>query len=354
LVKFPGIGIPKPEEVLPPIIKRNYGKWVSHEFGKAGILKHISETGEECITIRIGMPTNGRVSTDTLNKICDLADEYADGYFRVTTRNHVEFVGVKEDKIDSLISKLGNIGLPVGGTGRRFHQTTCCTGWLHCQLAATDSPSVAKAISDNFYDEFISEKEPFPAKLKISVAGCLNQCGEGSTADIGAVGVYREAPRVKDEAVKACEISTTIRVCPVGAIRPKGKETILINPDRCIYCGYCMMTCEAITMVPETAGLAIVVGGKAGNTGDGPAWAKVAVHYLPNNPPGWEETVEVIRRIVDVWKNDAQKDERIREWINRIGWEKFFEKTSIEVNLKHIDGLLGGTRNVRSNVRFRW
>ena len=107
-------------------------------------------------------------------------------------------------------------------------------------------------------------------------------------------------------------------------------------------------------MVPETAGLAIVVGGKAGNTGDGPAWAKVAVHYLPNNPPGWEETVEVIRRIVDVWKNDAQKDERIREWINRIGWEKFFEKTNIKVNLKHVDGLLGGTRNVRSNVRFRW
>ncbi len=351
---MPGIGIPKPEEVLPPIIKRNYGKWINHEFVKAGVYKHISENGEECYTVKVGMPTNARVSTDTLYKICDLADEYAEGYFRVTTRNHVEFVGVKEETVDELRDKLRAIGLPVGGTGRRFHQTTCCTGWLHCQLAATDSPSVAKAISDALYKDFISEDEPFPAKLKVSVAGCLNQCGEGSTADIGVVGVYREPPRVNEAEVKSCETPTTVRVCPVGAIRPKGKDNLVINPDRCIYCGYCPMTCEAITMRPETAGAAIVVGGKAGNTGDGPAWGKVVIPHLPNNPPAWTEIVDAITNIVDAWRKDARKDERLREWVNRIGWEKFFEKTGLKVSHKHVDGLLGGLRNVRSDVRFRW
>lgn len=351
---MPGVGIPKPDVVLPPIVKRNYGKWVSHEHLRAGVYKHVSESGEECFTVRVGMPTNARVSTQTLYSICDLADEYTEGYFRITTRNHVEFVGVNEDKIDELIEKLKAIGLPVGGTSRRFHQTTCCTGWLHCQLAATDSPSVAKAISDALYEYFVSDEEPFPAKLKVSIAGCLNQCGEGSTADIGVVGVYREPPLVKEEEVKGCEIPTTIRVCPVGAIRPKGRDNILINPDRCIYCGYCPMTCEAIIMKPETAGAAIVVGGKAGNTGDGPAWAKVVIPYLPNNPPKWTEIVEAVTNIIDAWRKDARKDERLREWINRIGWEKFFEKAGIKPSRKHVDGLLGGLRNVRSDLRFRW
>jgi sulfite reductase beta subunit len=351
---MPGVGIPPFEEVLPPIIMRNYGKWVGHEFVKAGVYKHVSKGGEECYTVRVGMPTNARVSTSTLYKICDLADEYSEGYFRVTTRNHVEFVGVEKEKISELITKLNELGLPVGGTGRRFHQTTCCTGWLHCQLAAADSPSIAKAISDALYGEFVADDEVYPAKLKISVSGCINQCGEGSTSNIGVVGVYREPPVINEEKVKACERPTTIRVCPTAAIRPKGKYSIEINPERCIYCAYCTMTCEALTMRPETAGVAIVVGGKAGNTGAGPAWAKMVIPYIPNNPPQWPEVVTAVKNIIDTWVEDARRDERIGDWIARIGWEKFFEKTGLPSTIKHVDGLMGGVRNVRSNVRFHW
>ena len=34
------------EANLPPIVKRNYGKWISHEHPRPGVIKHDSETGE--------------------------------------------------------------------------------------------------------------------------------------------------------------------------------------------------------------------------------------------------------------------------------------------------------------------
>ncbi|MFQ5815225.1 MAG: dissimilatory-type sulfite reductase subunit beta [Candidatus Hydrothermarchaeaceae archaeon] len=349
---MPGVGIPSADEVLPPIVKRNYGRWVGHEFLGAGVYKHVSDTGEECITVRVGMPSNARVSVATMQEICDVADRYADGYFRVTTRNHIEFVGVPEDKVDGLTEELGGMGLPVGGTRRRFHHATCCTGWLHCQIAAIDSPSIAKAISDELYQDFIEER--FPSKLKISIAGCMNQCGEASTADIGVVGIYREAPVVEEEKVKGCEVPTVVAVCPVGAIRATGRQSISINEERCMGCGYCPMACEAITMRSETAGAAIVAGGKAGNTGAGPAWAKVAVPFVLAEPPRYGEITSIVNNIISAWSGDAMRDERLRDWISRIGWEKFFEKTSLPMTGKHIDGSMDRISKIKSDVRFRW
>lgn len=54
---MPGIGIPKADLVYPPIVKRNYGKWMSHDYPRAGVVRHVSSTGEECYTVRVGMPT---------------------------------------------------------------------------------------------------------------------------------------------------------------------------------------------------------------------------------------------------------------------------------------------------------
>ncbi len=347
---MPGVGIPSAEEVLPKVVKRNYGRWTGHEFLAAGVYKHTSESGEECITVRVGLPPNARASTKTMEEFCRLADRFTDGFFRITTRNQLEFVGVPKDKIDELSKEIIDLGFPVGGTDRRFHQTSCCAAWLHCQIAAIDSSSISKAISDILYNDFIDEA--FPAKLKVSITGCINQCGEGSTADIGVVGVYREPPAVDESRLKGCEGPTVVAVCPVSAIRA-GKDTISINGERCVGCGYCPMACDALTMKPETAGAVIVVGGKAGNTGAGPAWAHVAVPFIKAVPPRYEELTSIITRIVEAWKKDAKRDERLRDWTARIGWEAFFEKTALPFTAKHMDDSIDRLSRLRTEVRFR-
>ncbi len=62
---------------------------------------------------------------------------------------------------------------------------------------------------------------------------------------------------------------------------------IEIDAKRCIHCPACSVACAAMAPIgsPNGDGVAIVVGGKAANTGDGPAIARVVVPYLPNNPP---------------------------------------------------------------------
>jgi len=99
---YAGIGIPPLQANLPPIVKRNYGKWVSHEHPRPGVIKHDSETGEACYTVRAGMPPNARVSTPTLRKLCDIADQFSEGYFRITQRNSFEFVGWLRSGLTSL------------------------------------------------------------------------------------------------------------------------------------------------------------------------------------------------------------------------------------------------------------
>ena len=352
---MPGIGIPSLEASLPPIVKRNYGKWTSHDHIRPGVIKHDAESGEACYTVRAAMPPNARVSTPTMRMLCGLADEFSEGFFRVTQRNSIEFVGVPVGRIEELIARLAGHGFPVGGTNRSLHNMTCCTGYMHCHLAATDPAAIVKAISEMLIKEY--ETDCLPAGLKISGSGCINNCGEGSCADIGIVGVHRDLPPIKAEKLKGCELPLVISVCPVGAIRPKGPGMVEIDPKKCIHCPACSVACAAFAPIGSANGdgVAIVVGGKSGNTGDGPALAKMVVPYLPNNPPYWPEVTETVRKIVDAWVANAHRDERVGEWINRIGWEKFFRRTGLPMSFKLVDGYdARSLEYARTNVRFRW
>jgi len=350
---MPGIGVPPVEANLPPIVRRNYGKWVSHAVPRPGVLKHVSESGEACFTVRVGMPSNARVSTALARRICDLATRFSEGYLRMTRRHSLELVGVDPARIEELIEELRALGLPVGGADRSFHNVVCCTGWIHCQFAATDAPAIAKAISDALWEEF--KAEGYPAKLKVSVAACVNQCGEGSTADIGVIGIHRDLPRVNDEEVAKCEIPLILSICPTGAIKPKPPKSVQVDPKRCIHCVACVGQCVGMPIgSPETDGVAIYVGGKAGNQGGGPAFGKLVIPYLPNRPPRWPEVVQAVRRIVDLWVREARRDERIGDWISRIGWERFFQKTGLPFSEKHLDGYVLWPMSARTGVRFHW
>ena len=47
---------PELSEMIPEVIKKNYGNWKYHEILKPGVLKHVSETGDELYTVRAGNP----------------------------------------------------------------------------------------------------------------------------------------------------------------------------------------------------------------------------------------------------------------------------------------------------------
>lgn len=346
-------GPPNYRDMLPPIIKRNYGKWLYHEKVKPGVLRHVAESGEELYTVRVG---SGRLlSTDSIRDICNLADKYCDGYVRFTSRHNLEFLVSDPGKVEPLIAEIQALGLPVGGTGNSITNIVHTQGWLHCHTPATDASGIVKAVMDELYQYFSTDD--LPAKLRISLACCLNMCGAVHCSDIAILGVHRTPPKVDHQMLaKVSEIPTVVASCPTGAIRPNPKlKSVEVNEDRCMYCGNCYTMSPAMNILdPENDGIAIWVGGKVSNARTAPMFSRLAIPYLPNNPPRWPEVVEAVKHIVEVWVQNARKGERMGEWIERIGWETFFKLTGIPFTDKHIDDFTFSIPTFRSTTQFRF
>jgi sulfite reductase beta subunit len=104
---------------------------------------------------------------------------------------------------------------------------------------------------------------------------------------------------------------------------------------------------------PENDGISIWVGGKVSNARHEPMFSKLAIPYLPNNPPRWTEVVDAVKNIVEVYAKNAQPFERVGEWIERVGWPKFFKLTGIEFTKYHIDDFRHAGESFRRSAHIR-
>jgi len=86
------------EGSLHPVVVKNYGKWKYHKLIKPGVMVHYGISGDALYTVRAGTPRQNTV--DLVRRLCDLADQYEDGYLRFTIRNSVEFMFTEESRID--------------------------------------------------------------------------------------------------------------------------------------------------------------------------------------------------------------------------------------------------------------
>ena len=349
------IGPPHYEKFLPPIIKENYGQWKHHERLGAGIMAHVSESGAKVYTVRCASPR--LLAVQSIRLFADLADKYCGGYMRFTSRNNVEFLTDNEANIAPLKQELEAAGYPVGGTNNAISNVVHTQGWVHCHSSATDASGLVKVVMDALCDQFTEEK--LPAKLRIAVACCLNMCGAVHCSDIAILGIHRKPPAInRDDLRKMCEIPTLIASCPTGAIRPAtvdGKPSVEVVEEQCMYCGNCYTVCPAMPLNdPENDGLSIYVGGKVSNARSAPKFSKLAIPFIPNDPPRWGGVVDAVSNIVNVYAENARKFERMGEWIERIGWPKFFELTGIEFSRYHIDDFkYAGLSYARStHIRF--
>ncbi len=355
------IGPPHYSKFHPPVIAANKGKWLYHELTKAGVLMHKAENGDECWTVRVGAAR--LISIELIREMCDIADAHCDGFLRFTTRNNVEFMVDSEAKVQPLLDDLASRGnkFPVGGTGAGVTNIVHTQGWVHCHTPATDASGVVKAVMDELFEYFTSMK--LPAQVRIALACCLNMCGAVHASDIAILGVHRKPPMIDHGRITGvCELPLAISACPLGAVKPakatvNGEEvkTVAVNADRCMFCGNCYTMCPAMPLAdPEGDGIAILVGGKVSNSRSAPKFSKLVIPFLPNTPPRWPETVEAVKNILVTYANNANKYERLGEWAERIGWEKFFEKCNIPFTIKSIDDYRLAYDTWRTTTQFKY
>jgi len=343
------IGPRKYDEFYPPVIAANKGKWLYHEILEPGVLVHVAESGDEVYTVRVG---GARLMSITLiREICEIADKHCDGHLRFTTRNNIEFMVDAKDKLQPLIDDLGSrkfdggsFKFPKGGTGAGITNIIHTQGWIHCHTPATDASGPVKATMDVLFDDFQNHR--MPAQVRVSLACCLNMCGAVHCSDIAILGYHRKPPLLDHEYLdKMCEIPLAIAACPTAAIKPakvevgdKTLKSVAVKNERCMFCGNCYTMCPSMPLADtEGDGIVIMVGGKVSNRISNPKFSKVCVAFIPNEAPRWPQTTAVIKKIVEVYAADANKYERIGDWAERIGWEKFFEKCELEFTHHLID-----------------
>ena len=346
------------EQFFPEIIKKNYGKWDYHEISEPGIIVHHSETGDELYTVRVG--GTRIMSIEHIRETCDIADKYCNGNIRFTTRNNIEFLLDDKAKLQPLIDDLKSRGnkFPIGGTGAGVTNIVHTQGWIHCHTAAIDASGIVKSILDVLIEHFQGMK--LPAHVRISLACCLNMCGAVHASDIAIVGIHRKPPMVDDDYIeKNCEIPLAVAACPTGAIkqikREDGSRSVVVNNERCMYCANCFTMCPAMPMADaEGDGIAIVVGGKISNRITKPQFSKVVIPFIPNEPPRWPSTVKAVKDILETYAKDARKYERLGDWAQRIGWEKFYEKCGIAFSDKVIDDYRFAYLSWRQTTQFKF
>ncbi len=346
-------GVPDPFLYMHPLLKQNYGNWKWHDRPRPGVLHHVAYGGDEVWTVKAG--TQRQMDVYTVRKLCEIADTFAEGHMRFTTRSNVEFMVSSADKVQPLIEALESSGFPVGGTGNSVSMISHTQGWLHCDIPATDASGVVKALMDAMYHEFTHEE--MPNRVKITTSCCQINCG--GQGDI-AINIQHTKPPVinHDLVSKVCERPAVVARCPVAAIRPamvNGKPSLEVDEKKCICCGACYPPCPPMQINdPVNSKLAIWVGGKHSSTRSKPTFHKLVAAGIPNNPPRWPEATEIVLKILHAYKDNAKAWERMGEWIERIGWPRFFELTELPFTKYHIDSWRGSRVQLNASAQVHF
>jgi sulfite reductase beta subunit len=346
-------GVPENTKFLHPTLEKNYGAWKYHDRPRPGVLHHVAKSGDEVWSVRAG--TQRQMDVHTIRKLCDIADNFAEGRVRFTIRSNIEFMVTDAAKVDPLIAELESNGFPVGGTGNSVSMIAHTQGWLHCDIPGTDASGVVKALMDELYDEF--KREEMPNRVHLSTSCCEINCG--GQADIAIIVQHTKPPVINHDLVaNVCERPTVVARCPVAAIRPamvNGKPSLEIDEAKCMCCGACYTPCPPMQINdPEHSKLAIWVGGKNSNARGKPTFMKMVAAGLPNNAPRWPEVAEVVKNILSVYKADARPWERMADWIERIGWPRFFEKTGLPFTKYLVDDWRGSRNTLNSSTHIRF
>ena len=346
-------GVPDHIQYMHPLMRRNYGQWAWHDRPRPGVLHHVAQSGDEIWTVRAG--TQRQMDVHTIRKLCDIADKHAEGYVRFTIRSNIEFMVSSFAKAQALIEKLTQEGFPVGGTGNSVSMISHTQGWLHCDIPGSDASGVVKSLMDELYKDYISEE--MPNRVRLSTSCCQINCG--GQADIAINIQHTKPPKINHDLVaNVCERPSVVARCPVAAIRPamvNGKPSLEVDEKKCICCGACYPPCPPMQINdPEHSKLAIWVGGKNSNARSKPMFHKLVAAGIPNNPPRWPEAAAIVKTILRVYKEDAKEWERMGEWVERIGWPRFFELTDLPFTKFHIDTWRGSRANLNSSTHIRF
>lgn len=130
-------------------------------------------------------PVVGRVSGATLAALADLIEAHGSSRLRTTPHQKVVILDIPEDRVESLVAGLDELGLQARPSLIR-RGTIACTGIEFCKLAIVETKVNATAAVHDLEKRLAGFDLPHPISLHVN--GCPNSCARIQTADIGLKG----------------------------------------------------------------------------------------------------------------------------------------------------------------------
>jgi dissimilatory sulfite reductase (desulfoviridin) alpha/beta subunit len=127
--------------------------------------------------------SGGTISTGYLKKAMEIADKYGKGQIHFTTRQQIEIPYITAENVDAVQKLLSDANIRSFIGGPRIRTVVACLGAAVCKFGQIETGEIAKEIHDKYFGREL------PAKLKIAITGCKNNCAKVEANDLGIRGV---------------------------------------------------------------------------------------------------------------------------------------------------------------------
>jgi sulfite reductase alpha subunit len=308
-------------------------------------------------TLRVMPPPGMHYNTDILRKLCDTWERHGSGLIAFHGQSgDIMFQGVRSDKVQDAFDEINQLGFDLGGAGPAVRTSMSCVGAARCEQSCYDEAAAHRTVLNNFTDDI--HRPSLPYKFKFKFSGCPNDCMNSiQRSDMAVIGTWRDNIRT-DEALARKYfakhglndlVNDVVSRCPTKAIQlvdaskiPSGPtlSTVKVSDDKalcienrdCVRCMHCINVMTGALAPGKDKGATILVGGKR-TLKIGDLMGTVVVPFMKlETDEDREQLVDLGKRIVDFFAENALEHERIGETIERIGLVNFLEGVGLEVD----------------------
>lgn len=244
----------------------------------------------------------GNCTAPQLALLSELATRYGRGYLSLTTRLNLEIPWVKISDAPAVCAALAEVGLFTGSTGRNVRAIVSCKGTV-CPHGLFDTQEICRELDQVYYGK------PLPAKFKIGIAGCPNNCTKVQFNDIGIMG--QQVPLFDTSDCTGC--GACVVACRAGALWLDEDSTLRYRQDLCLNCGACQGRCTSDAVRVLAEGVTLFIGGTAGRR------VMAGLPFGPMVPLSLCSAL--IDAVLTVYQKYGEPGERLRSMMGRVGSE---------------------------------
>jgi sulfite reductase alpha subunit len=308
-------------------------------------------------TLRVMPPPGMHYTTDILRKMCDTWERHASGLIAFHGQSgDIMFQGVRSDKVQDAFDEINELGFDLGGAGPAVRTSMSCVGAARCEQSCYDEATAHRTVLNNFTDDI--HRPSLPYKFKFKFSGCPNDCMNSiQRSDMAVIGTWRDNIRTDEKLARAYFakhgvtdlVNDVVSRCPTKAIQlvdaskiPTGPtissvkvsdtQAIAIENRDCVRCMHCINVITGGLAPGKDKGATILVGGKR-TLKIGDLMGTVVVPFMKlETDEDREKLVDLAKRIVDFFAENALEHERVGETIERIGLVNFLDGVGLEVD----------------------